>query len=266
MAKGLIIEVQDMPAVKGGLLDVLKANGGYQDVSDPHMGTGIQHEDTGACSSASLAPGLCDDELGIDPLTEKTFVGPVLGEGIPFGIYTGVECSPMFGDFEALARKRLEVSGEEAVEAGFKALGLNAIPVLNEASGTGAPVSVEAGIAALEQYVGSGGGYIMANRYGASWLTTSRQVTSEVPSLHTRLGTPIVGGRGFGETGPNGQALTAAGNFFAFVTGPVHMTAGGVLYNQGIDVTTNTERGLAEQLFAFTMECDGWWVEIDPSL
>lgn len=263
MASGaMAIEVPDVAPAKGGLLEVARAGGFLREESDPHLGAGVVYEGT-LCGTPSLAPGLCDDALGLDPDTVKTFESPGAGESNAFAIYKGLVCSPGYGEYESRTRAFLERGESHGAELGFQALVLNGADVL-----PGGPVSTKMAIALAERIASEemgGVGLISVSRYGASLLAGERVVNEDDGLLSTMQGLSIINGSGISDSNGAAQPSADAG-FFIWVHAPVEVLRGPVIYSQGYGLETNTEVGLAERIFAVTDPCYIMAIEVDPSL
>jgi len=253
------IQVTDTPALPGGLLNIVPV----QDIGAA-VGRGIVWESQ-LCATPAAAPGVCDDALATAD-AEKAFGAPAYGEADPFGIYIGLECSPAFKDYERRATEALKFGEGHAVERGVDSLILSGATVLNG----GVAVSMTNAIAVLEAAIRdlSSGGLIHVSAFGAAYLASKRGVDSDKDFiLHTAQGTPIVNGGGYSRTGPAGAAVTNIDEgFWMYATGHMEILRGSVEYSQGLDVSTNTERGLAEKLFAVSNQCFTVAIQVDPSL
>ena len=260
----LLVEVAKAVPYDGGLLKVAEKHGWLHDNLDPHLGGGFAFIGS-PCGVASLAPGLSDAVLGITPGTEKTFVEPSKYENHSFAIYKGVKLSPAYKDYESEARLGLELGETFGVEQGVRILVLESAVQIG-----GTPQSITAALALAEQYSAErfgGKGVIHTNRAGAAWLASKRGVIVDENdhTLTTAQGTPIVNGAGYGVNGP-GATVPTAGNFFIYVTGPIHLYRGSVIYTQGQDLQTNTETGLAERIYTAENECLSAFIEVNGTL
>lgn len=261
MASGnMTVEVAAPQVAHGGLVEVLDSLGHVHDVADPHLGLGVVYEKP-PCGPASLVPGLCDDALGLDPDTEKDFDSPDSDESLAFGIYKGVVCSPFFKNYEKRTTDALRAGASVAVETAYQALILDEA-TLNTEPG---PYSVVDALARLEQIIAEqGGGVISVSRFGATYLANTRGVKSDDNHhLWTAQGTPIINGGGisveYDSTEPSG-----ANGFFMWATSVVDLYRGPVIYTQAKGLSTNTEAGLAEQLYSIATPCYAIAIEVDP--
>lgn len=262
----------------GGVIGVAGHYGRLHDVDDPHLGAGIEFE-LGLCSPPGLAPGMCDDFLGAVVDTEKTVSPPKFDTSPAFAVYKAVECMPDQSDrYETMARQTLMYGADVAVERAFQVLNLDSVAVSQAGPGQG--YSLKEAIAVAEQAIAlnhPGHGAITTSRYGASWLSTSRQVDSLVADsgrtlpenvdeylLITKLGTPIVGGGGINKTTAI-HALAKPGNFVIWVTSSYDVYRGPVIYNEGYDTTLNKHTGIAEQVYAVSFPCYQYALEVDPT-
>lgn len=261
VASGVMtVEVTGSIPARGGLLDVLEDYGLVKDVSDPHLGLGINY-DKPFCVKPHFAPGLCDDALNIDPETVKEFEEPDSGESLAFAIYSGIVCSPAYPNFEK-ARDNLAAGASHAVEQAFQILYLDDAPVH-----AGGAVSTAEAIAVAEQALADNttGGFIVTSRYGAAWLANTRGIKSD-DSFHlvTSQGTPVVNAGGIARV-PDGGTPTGA-QFTIYVVAPFSVYRGDVIYNQARGLTTNTEESLAEQVYSISEPCYMLAITVDPEV
>jgi hypothetical protein len=259
---GLTVEVTAPHPAHGGLVDVLDSLGYVKDVSDPHLGLGINYE-MPFCGVPKFAPGLCDDARAIPPGTEKDFDEPSQGDSLAFAIYKGIVCSPFYDGYEKNTTDALKAGASHAVEEAFQILYLDDAPVHGVATTFGLPEALAIAEEALADNVGSGG-FISVGRYGATFLANTRGVKSDDNfHLWTAQGTPIINGGGISRA-HNGVAPTATDGFFLYVTAPFTLNRGSVIYTQAKGLSTNTEEGLAEQVYAITEPCWSLAIEVDP--
>lgn len=264
MATGnMTVEITEAQPPKGGILEVLGSVGRVHPVSDPHLGQGVVFE-TIVCGTAALAPGLCDDALGLAPEAEKVFSTPGAGEALAFGVYKGIECTPFYRDYKAKAVHALELGESYAVEQAISALHFATADEYN--AGVAHSVTRALGIAEHILATTASGGMISVSRGGAAFLGESRNVKGENGMLETIQGSRIINGAGFQEAGPTGAAALTGEQFYIFVHGAMDLYAGPVIYNQGQDLSTNTERGVAERLYSSTVQCQVTAILVDPSL
>jgi hypothetical protein len=261
MASGtMTVEVTAPYRTPGGILEVLGSLGYLKDISDPHLGAGVVYEKP-FCGVAAFAPGLCDDALAIPPGTEKEFDEPSQGESLAFAIYKGIVCSPFYRGFEEKTREALAAGASHAVEAAFQILILDEAPI--HAAGT--TFSTVDALAIAERALGDqGGGFISTSRFGATYLANTRGVKPDINfHLWTSQGTPIINGAGIGRD-HNGVTPATTDGFFLWVHAPISVLQGPVIYNQAQGLNTNTEVGLAEQVYAITEPCFSLAIEVDP--
>ena len=259
---GMTIEVTAPHPAHGGLVDVLDSLGYVKDVSDPHLGLGVNYM-MPFCGVPKFAPGLCDDALAIPPGTEKEFDEPDSGESRAFAIYKGIVCSPFYKGYEEQTKAALAAGASHAVEEAYQILILDDAIVLTPGTSYGIVQALALAEEALADNVGSGG-FLSTNRYGATWLASVRGVKSdENYHLWTAQGTPIINGGGISRA-HNGVNPAAADGFFLYVTAPFTLLRGDVIYNQAQGLSTNLEEGLAEQVFSITNPCFALAIEVDP--
>lgn len=259
----MLVEVGDPSPATGGLLNVAKSLGFLYDESDPHIGMGAAWQ-ANVCGVNRLAPGVCDDALGLDPETEKTFDAFAKGEAQPFGVYKGFDCDLMWDDYQSVTRAAFEAGESYAVEQAVDALVLKG--ATDVGSATAHPVA-EA-IAMLEAEIATRGGnrgLIHVSRYGAAFLTGWRGITSDQNfHLWTKQGTPIVNGGGYTRTSPASAAVTDS-QFWMYATGPMHLWRGPEVYSEGAAVETNSKQSLMERLYAAGVDCYRIAVLVDPT-
>lgn len=244
--------------------------------------TGIEYQPP-VCGPASVYRSDCfgfdPDESGADlaPLEPKDFT-----EGVPtefsksFAIYSGIQCSPI-GNFWATAEARGReylLNGRERALENEMALGTaHAGPFLTDATTTdvtptpGTPVSLAAGFALLEQWIGAnsaGQGVILGSRgeisFAASYAARAvAQPEVGQKTLYSRLNTPVAALSGFNFlTGPAGAAA-GAGEEWLFALGSAPRIWRGEIF--GPPRGESLERGyndlfiLHEQVFTYAWNC-----------
>jgi hypothetical protein len=258
----MTIEVTAPHPAHGGLVDVLDSLGYVKDVSDPHLGLGVNYM-MPFCGVPKFAPGLCDDALAIPPGTEKEFDQPSEGDALAFAIYKGIFCSPFYKGYEEDTKAALAAGASYAVEQAYQILVLDEAPLHSVAGTFGLPEALAIAEQALADNVGSGG-FISVGRYGATFLANTRGVKSDDNfHLWTAQGTPIINGGGISRS-HNGIAPSATDGFFLYVTAPFTLLRGGVIYTQAQGLSTNLEEGLAEQIYSITEPCWSLAIEVDP--
>src|SRR6187431_61478 len=173
---GMTIEVTAPHPAHGGLVDVLDSLGYVKDVSDPHLGLGVNYM-MPFCGIPKFAPGLCDDALAIPPGTEKEFDEPDSGESRAFAIYKGIVCSPFYKGYEEQTKAALAAGASHAVEEAYQILILDDAIVLTPGTSYGIVEALALAEEALADNVGSGG-FLSVSRYGATWLASVRGVKS----------------------------------------------------------------------------------------
>jgi len=125
-------------------------------------------------------------------------------------------------------------------------------------------------LALAEQYSAEnfgGLGVIHVNRFGAAYLSEHRAVVrnKDDHTLITAQGIPIVNGAGYGTNGP-GATVPTGDNFFMYVTGPMHLFRRPTIYNEGYELQTNTQAGLAERIYAAQNEGVAVYLEVDGTI
>lgn len=241
----------------------------------PDMGRwlgGVQYA-TDACTSGGGWPALCG--TGDDPGT-KAVDGLTLIGGAPFVVFDGITCTPAgLGDVVATARRRLELSEQRLVEEAFwtgriGGRALDAGPVLADpdmpveqivAGEPGAPVSLLAGVAALEQVMGAtyaGTAVLHAPRYAAPCAAAAELVVQQSGGpLRTPLGSMWAFGGGYPGTGPTGGDLNPA-EVWLFATGAVVVRRSPISAHATFDGGRNVQTAIAERLVVVTAECQVW--------
>jgi hypothetical protein len=263
------VEAVEAPALKYGLFSV--AN--FAPTGDPHWQQGVEWE-----------PDLCGPALTYDCPTcvqndgntapNKTYndEGVPLEDASPFTVYGSFKCSPI-GNWERAeqrAIRALETGEERAVETilaagahtGARALyGASTLDITPVAA---TPVSVQAGIALLEQYIGANGkgeGVIVGSRRDITLAnTTGKLIYPEGDTLYTCLGTPVAALSGInGLIGPNNDAaeaneawLWALGSRPRIWRGDVFLTSE---KGASLDIQTNDLEILAERTYVLGWDC-----------
>lgn len=235
-----VVEAPDVAPARGGLLSVARlaetTDGGF------------------AVQGVDYQAGLCGPVRRIPANGAKEFERVPVVTGEPFGVYRGVESS-LFerGASPERARAAFEAGESHGVEQALQALVLNErADVLTEG---GEAVSPKVGLGMLEQHAGETYGglpLIHVNRFGATFLPV--EVDSDTWVLHTRQGTPIANGSGYGPTGPGGEAAEQ-GTFWMYATGTVSLFRGPLLPVSADDPRSNTHRSLVERMYVPTVEC-----------
>jgi hypothetical protein len=116
--------------------------------------------------------------------------------------------------------------------------------------------SVIEGLGVLEQWLGArGGGLIHATRFGAAILANEHYVVHEDDyTLVTRQGTPIVNGAGYLNVDPDSNQATSG--FWMMATSGMTAFRSPIEYNEGYDLPTNKQTGIAERAWSVILDCD----------
>ena len=232
------------------------------------------------CGPAELYSSCFSIDPDESPAESPTDGAKAFIDGIPsirngaFGIYSGSVCTPVGGFWnEAMARSRdgLINGRERALESeiafGTTATGqfLTSADTVDITPTPGTPVTVEQGIALLEQWVGensSGRGVVLGARRDillgvASYAVV--QPTYDQKTLFTGLATPVAALAGFdGLTGPAGEAA-GAGEAWLFALGSQPRIWRGSIFDipreQSVDLGFNNQFALTEQMTAYAWQC-----------
>jgi len=228
-------------------------------------------------------PDTCEDDvflyaMNCPPVSgSKTFStneSPV--SGMPFAVITSYTCGSLgytFEEVEQKVRTRMQLREQRGVERrvwqGSPLGGIGGIPGLFQSATTltAASCPTEA-VAALEQALadnGVVGGIIHARPYMASHLATNhllerynnRQIT-------TYRGVPVCFGEGYNGTGPAGQAVTATTEYM-YASGRVMIWGSEVHVpplRETLDRSLNQQMALAERVFAVSIECGVWAIQV----
>lgn len=214
--------------------------------------------------------------------------GPGVSFAWPTAVFGGVECGA-FGrpavEFSERARRIVELNAQHAVEDTlWSGLGLDPAvtpPVLNATSGAtdltpaGGPVSLVAGVAALERWLAdnyAGRGVIHATRDVAAFAAPARlsvPITDEAGPDKTEspLGTYWSFGGGYDGSGP-GDTSPAAGTAWLYITGQVYLLRGEVVtpasFTEALNRANNREHVIAEQINLVGI--DGPWAAVHVTL
>lgn len=201
------------------------------DQGDPHTYLGVEYEAL-AAYAADVRPGSCYQTPGADFVSDAR-IGTI--HGLPFSIFAGLDGTAVgHSEAELIQRGRavLDLGAQFAAERALwtgagGTIGLNAATTTVAATG----LSITAGFAAAEDYLAQhygGKGLIHAPRLLATFAArqqllrdagTPRGETG-TKKLETVLGTGLVFGGGYNNTGPNAVA-PAANHAWIYVTGVV---------------------------------------------
>lgn len=195
--------------------------------------------------------------------------------GAPFGVITSYQCSTIGYSFEEAVqrtRDRMTLREQTAVETrvwqGQPLGGLGGIAGLFQSANTLSAASCPTlAIDALEQTLadnGVYGGAIHARPNMAGQLFRSRLVERNGRQFQTRLGTPVVFGRGYNGTGPAGQAVTSSTEYM-YASGRIALWRDDVDVpdpRQTLDTVNNIMYVLAERIYIATVECGVWAIQV----
>lgn len=196
------------------------------------------------CNFPELYEGLC---YATDPAVpdEKTFDGIEIEDGgIPFTLYSGVECfmnGGTYEEFAARARAAFDMGHGREIEnqLGLWADGATAIT-------TPVATGVTAAIGRIQQdlddrYVGRG--VILISRFDANAALAAGALDHEGEFLRTKLKTPVIA-----------SGRIAPGTVYGL--GAVKVEHTEVVAREVDDPTTNRRYALAEAVFALVVDCE----------
>lgn len=241
---------------KGGLINVLDKADRLIDADISSVARGFTADPDTLCGHPGLAPGLCEVDASITVDSTKTPQQPDFMQGPVFAAYRAVECMPGVLDYEGLATRSLVKNETWAVEKASQQALYVADDYFSAAPTDLTTGSASEGIALMEQWLGQmGGGIIHTTRYGAQHLIADAQVRNyDDFLLYTRQGTPVVNGAGYLNVSPAG--VLASSGFYMWATPWLMLYRSGVEYNQGYDLPTNKQTGIAERAYAIVPDCD----------
>lgn len=231
-----------LPA-RGGLMSAANVIRDQADVAAYH---GVSYEGL-PCGTSREIP---------EPGTDKVFDKLTEQESVQFGVYRGLETPLLLGTPDTTDASTLFAGGESlAVEKAVQRLLLNPeAEDLTPTPGT-AVKSTKAALGILQQYAAeryTGLPLLHANRYITELLT--EMVVDENFVQHTRQGTPLANGGGYGSTGPGGaEAPEGAG--WLYISGQMNIWQGEVNLIEAINQKENRNYVLAEATYAATVEC-----------
>jgi hypothetical protein len=230
------IDAPERESIRGGLLSVARV----VDAPREALYLGVKH------LQGDNSPPVPIPAEGVD----KDFdIFEDAVESEPFTLYKGIEYSILLGD-EAEVAKLFAAGESYGVEKALQAGPLNDLAVdLTPTPGT--PVTnIKYAIGLLEQYA--------ADNYGALPLMHGNRVAVALMSdfltdsgsfkLHTKQGTPIAHGGGYGPDGPD--AVTAgAGEAWLYISGGVTILRGPLDVYPASDLKANRGLALAERTY-----------------
>lgn len=231
-----------LPA-RGGLLSVANVIRDEADVVAYH---GAAYEGL-PCGTSREIP---------EPGTDKVFDQLTEQEAVLFGIYRGLETPLLLGKPNTADAKALFAGGETvAAEKAIQRLLLNPGAVdLTPTPGT--PLkSTKAALGFLQQHAAerySGLPLLHGNRFTTELLT--EMVVDENFVQHTRQGTPLANGGGYGSTGPGG-AVAPAGSGWLYISGQINVWQGELNLIETSNQYDNRNYVLAEAAYAASVEC-----------
>lgn len=229
----------DAPAresVRGGLLSVARVI----DAPKEALYLGVTHLIGDEAPPAPIPAEGVDKNFGI-------FEG--VADWDPFTLYKGIEYSMLLGDKPDVAE--LFSAGETyGVEKAVQVLALN--PFADDITPTpGTPVTnIKYAFGLLEQYAAdnySGLPMLHGNKVAIS-LASEFLADSGAGTLHSKLGTPIVTGGGYGPDGP-GLVDAGAGEAWLYITGAVTILRGPLAVYPVHNLKGNRSLALAERTY-----------------
>lgn len=237
-------------------------------------------------NGVEYVPDTCEDDyflyqMNCPPVSgSKTFSGneaPVTGA--PFAVVTSYTCGVIGYSFEEVEQKvrtrmalREQMAVERRVWSGLpqgSPLGLGGIAGLFQSATTlpAASCPTEA-VSKLEQVLadnGVVGGMIHARPYMASQLSNNYLIYEGPGRLkRTAIDTPYVFGRGYNGTGPGGEAVTTTTEYM-YASGRIAIWQSDVQVpppRQTMDRALNQQMVIAERIFAVTVECGVWAIQV----
>lgn len=269
----LLVAPPPTQAAVGGLFAAARFPELPSDGNGNRWECGVQYQ-ADSCASPEGWTFVCPPEVPADKPATLTLP---LVEGSPFIALLGIECKLVgntLDEFERHVVRAYTLCEQRAVEEIFwsgsegnnslsrpDALPADRCTVV--AGTTVAPLSLTAGVAALEGYLGDnycGVGVIHAPRDVAAYAAAERQVAGAGAVLTTTLGTRWAFGAGYSvNTGPDGVAAPA-GVAWLYATGQVNIWRSEVYVNPddlryAFNTRTNDVTIFAERTYAITTEC-----------
>lgn len=177
-----------------------------------------------------------------------------LNKSKPFAVYRGVDVSLMrfHGEAGKLAKAAFEAGESHGIEVGIQEKVFN--PVAVDIHPAGKVTDRRLAVGLLQQYARdnfSGEAIITGNALALELLGDSLSGTDA--KLTTKLGTSVVLTGGYGSTGP-GSAVAGPDEAWLYISGPVNLWRGTVQVEETQDLKDNREIGLAEALYASTVD------------
>jgi hypothetical protein len=243
------------------------------DSGEAHWQQGIEWEPQ-LCGPASTyrCPTCAQNDDNEAPAKTYTDEGVPLETALPFTVYASFACSPIGNWDRAEERARAALlSGEErAVEAMMSAgvhassNSLTGASTVNITPTPGTAVSIQTGLALLEQYLGANGkgeGTIVGTRRDILLANTDgKLIVREGDHLETFLGTPVAALAGItGTVGPNNTAAGPGESWLFALGSRPRIIRGGVFLTSERDYSLNTEDNnlniLAERTYVLGWDC-----------
>lgn len=227
-------------------------------------------------------PDTCEDDvflyaMNCPPVSgAKTFStneSPV--SGMPFAVITSYTCGSLgytFDEVEQKVRTRLMLREQRGVERrvwqGAPLGGTGGIAGLFQSAQTLTAAScITEATSKLEQALadnGVVGGIIHARPYMNAPMAQAHLLDKQGRQYQTKLGTPVVFGQGYGGTGPAGEAVAATTEYM-YASGRVMIWASEVHVpplRETLDRSLNQQMALAERVFAVSIECGVWAIQV----
>lgn len=193
----------------------------------------------------------------------------ITGEG--FTVYAGIDCRIVgINDPAGAARRRLTGVEQRLVE-GYVWEHMLAVPAAVLPTGSATAVTLKAGIAALEEALGStygGIGVIHAPRSFSPYAADRSQIVRDRDKLRTSVDTVWAFGGGYtANTGPDGSPA-GAGEQWLYATGVAVVRRRDVFvpadYQSGAtNLSLNDAMVIAERQYVVTLDCPLFAVNVD---
>lgn len=264
------VEAPDVRPLPYGLFSVAE----IVEDNSAHWQQGVEWESASGCTMGlRYACPTCNQNNG-GTAPAKTYTnGTTLVAAAPFTVYGSFRCSPI-GNWDRgmeRAARALQDGEERAVEAEIAVGGFHsgnsfvAAAAVDVTPVPGTAISITAGVALLEQYLGvnnHGQGVLHMSRREATFAASSRLLREDTggPMLLTKLGTPVAAGGGYlGVTGPNATAAVAPAHWI-YATGVPYIRRTSVFMTppnraNALDQRNNNFAILAERTYAVNWDC-----------
>lgn len=237
-----------------------------ENTSETRWNNGVEFSEVGCTSADAFGTQDCDS------IVSRTFdTGQGLAEGTDFTVTASFDCSPVgytVDDAQAVANARLITQEETQVEKALWTGGLTNSPNFSETTSTNTLTStaVSAGVALgkVEQWLAShygSKGIIHVTRAAATILIGVGYLVAQGQQLHTKLGTPVVAGGGYDNSGPDGK-VPDDGTFWVYGTPAILMYRGDVQTvtsdsSAHLDRSNNDFMAIAERQYVLAYESCG---------